>query len=179
MHVNGKKMAYAGLTLAITVVLIILSGVFEFNTLFLLGAASFGVGAVIREFGLRFGAAFYIASLILGFLLAPNKLYCVTYGAMALYILGIEFAHDRIGRFRGMSVGKRKGLFWALKYIVFNCLYVPVLVFFPKLLFAGKMSRAFLIGVFFAGQAVLFVYDRAYEYFQSVIWSRFHRQLNS
>ena len=41
MHVSGKKMAFSGLMLALTVVLMVLSGVFQFNTLFLLGAASF------------------------------------------------------------------------------------------------------------------------------------------
>jgi uncharacterized membrane protein len=49
MLLNAKKLAFLGLLLAVTVVLIILSGVFEFNTLFLLAAASFGVGIAIRK----------------------------------------------------------------------------------------------------------------------------------
>ena len=55
MHVSGKKMAFSGLLLALTIVLMVLSGVFQFNTLFLLGAASFFVGIMIREFGLKLG----------------------------------------------------------------------------------------------------------------------------
>ena len=58
MHVSGKKMAFSGLMLALTVVLMVLSGVFQFNTLFLLGAASFFVGIMIREFGIKLGAGF-------------------------------------------------------------------------------------------------------------------------
>lgn len=177
MHVNGKKMAMTGLLLAITEVLIILSGILEFNTLFLLGAASFGVGIVIREFGLTLGGAFYLASVILGFLLAPNKLYCITYGAMGLYILGAEFAYSRLGKMNGIR--NRKPLYWVLKYIIFNLMYLPMLFLFPKLLFAGELSRTFILAAFIGGQAVLFVYDRAYLYFQSVIWTRMRKQLLS
>ena len=48
------------------------------------------VGIVIREFGLRTGAAFYLASVLLGFLTAPNKFYVISFSAMGLYILGTE-----------------------------------------------------------------------------------------
>lgn len=179
MHVNGKKMAVCGLTLAITEVLLILSGIFEFNTLFLLGAASFGVGIVIREFGPGLGAAFFTASVLLGFLLAPNKLYCVPYGAMALYILFIEVVHSRLGRLKGMGLRSRKMIFWVFKFGIFNLMYAPMLFLFPKLLFAKSPGRAFLVGALFAGQLVLVVYDLAYEYFQAVIWNRFRRRLLS
>ncbi len=47
--------------------LYVLGSVFETNTLFLLAAASYFVGIVIREFGLRTGAAFYLASVLLDF----------------------------------------------------------------------------------------------------------------
>ena len=53
-------MAFGGLILAVTVVCMALGSVIETNTLFLLAAAAFFVGIVIREFGLRTGAAFYL-----------------------------------------------------------------------------------------------------------------------
>ena len=40
MHVNSRKMAVSGLLMAFDVVLIILSGVLDFNTLFFLAAAA-------------------------------------------------------------------------------------------------------------------------------------------
>lgn len=58
MHVNTKKLAVSGLLMALAVVLIILSGVLDFNTLFFLAAAAFFVGIIIREFNLRYGFAF-------------------------------------------------------------------------------------------------------------------------
>ena len=57
MHVKAKKMAFGGLFLAL-VVCMSLGSVIETNTLFLLAAASFFVGIVIREFGMKAGAAF-------------------------------------------------------------------------------------------------------------------------
>ena len=62
MHVKAKKVATAGLLVAFTVVMIILSSLIETNTLFLIAAASFCVGIAIREWGVWFGFAFLIAS---------------------------------------------------------------------------------------------------------------------
>ena len=81
-------MAFGGLILAVTVVCMALGSVIETNTLFLLAAAAFFVGIV--KFGLRTGAAFYLAAILLGFLVTPNKFYVITFAAMGFYILGIE-----------------------------------------------------------------------------------------
>ena len=48
MHVNGKKTAVSGLLMAVSVLLIILSGLIETNTLFLLAAAAFCTGIIVR-----------------------------------------------------------------------------------------------------------------------------------
>ena len=53
MHVKAKTMAFGGLLLALTVVFMALGSIIETSTLFLLAAASFFVGIVVREFGLR------------------------------------------------------------------------------------------------------------------------------
>jgi len=92
MHVKGKMMAFCGLFLALSVVCMSLGSVIETNTLFLLAAASFFVGIVIREFGMKAGAAFYVADVLLGFLIAPNKFYVFSFAAMGLYIVIIEEA---------------------------------------------------------------------------------------
>ena len=90
MHVKAKTMAFGGLLLALTVVCMALGSIIETSTLFLLAAASFFVGIVIREFGLRVGAAFYIAAVFLGFITAPNKFYVLTFAAMGFYIWAVE-----------------------------------------------------------------------------------------
>ena len=85
MHVKGKMMAFCGLFLALSVVCMSLGSVIKTNTLFLLAAASFFVGIVIREFGMKAGAAFYVADVLLGFLIAPNKFYVFSCGDGTLY----------------------------------------------------------------------------------------------
>ena len=73
MHVDTKKTAVGGILMALAVLCIVLSGILEFNTLFLLAAASFFVGVMIREGGLAAGLAFYAGTAALGLLLAPQK----------------------------------------------------------------------------------------------------------
>ena len=171
MHIKAKKMAFGGLLLALSVICMILGSVIETGTLFLLAAASFFVGIVFREFGRRTAAAFYVAGVLLGLILAPNKLYVATYGAMGFFILAEETAWDRLG---GLNAGVRKktALLWGIRYGIFNLLYLPAVLFFQKLLFAGTLSLWVKLGVLAAGQAVLFLYVGAYGYVQRELWGK-------
>ena len=56
--------AFSGLLLALSVVCMALGSVIETNTLFLLAAASYFVGIIIREFGMKAGVAFYLADIL-------------------------------------------------------------------------------------------------------------------
>ena len=175
MLLNAKKMAFLGLLLALTVLLIVLSGVFEFNTLFLLAAASFGVGIAIRETNLRFGAGFYVAAIFLSVMLAPNKLYCLTFAAMGLYIVIIEFTFDKLTYFKTKL--DRRMLFWIIKYIVFNLMFLPMLILLPKLIYQGELHAGITGALFIGGQAALLIYDMAYNYFQKMIWGKVRNKL--
>lgn len=170
MHVKAKQIATAGLLVAFTVIMLVLSAVIETNSLFLIAAASFCVGIAIREWGLIFGAGFLVASTILNVILAPNKLYCVTFACMGLYLLLSEFLWKRIAEKKVMA--HRTVKLWVGKYIIFNLMYIPILFFAPKLIFTGKMNVLAAIILFLLGQIVLLVYDVAYRYFQSNIWGR-------
>ena len=65
MHVNAKKTAVSGLLMALSVVLMILSGILEFSTLFFLAAAAFFVGIIIKEYGLGYGTALFLGCTVL------------------------------------------------------------------------------------------------------------------
>ena len=87
MHLKAKKLAFSGIALALCIVFMVLGSVIESNTLALLALASFFVGIITCEFGVRYGVAYLAAAIILGLLIAPNKFYCLTFAAMGLYIL--------------------------------------------------------------------------------------------
>lgn len=175
MHVKAKVMAVCGLMLALSVVCMVLGSVIETSTLFLLALASYFTGIVIREFGIGAGGAFWIAAVLLGFILAPNKFYVITFAAMGLYIVVVEFAWRKIGKLRD-SISRKK-VFWIVKYVVFNVLYIPAVFAFQELLFSRRIEGVFLIGVLAAGQLGVFLYDRAYEYVQAHIWGRMRGHL--
>lgn len=176
MFLNAKKIAFLGLLLACTVLLIVFSGILETNSLFLLAGASFCVGIAIRESGLKLGFGFYIANILLGFILAPNKIYCITFSAMGLYIVLTEFSWVKL--ISGKDNINKNLLFWIIKYFIFNIIYIPVIIFIPKLIYPGTLNiglwAAFIIG----GQVGLFIYDRAYSYFQKVIWGKFRSRFH-
>lgn len=173
MHINSKKMAVGGVLMALAVLCIVLSGVLKFNTLFLLAASSFFVGVMIREGGFAAGVAFYVGTAALGFLLAPHKLYCITFVVLGLYILGSEWIFLLVARWEK----SRQVFLWVGKFLIFNLLYLPVLFFFPRLIFVEGLSGVWLWAAAAVGQILFWIYDRAYEYFLIVVWERFRTRL--
>ena len=175
MHVKVKTMATAGLLVAFSVIMLVLSSVIETNSLFLIAAASFCVGIAIREWGLWLGCAFLVASVLLNVLLAPNKLYCLTFGAMGLYLWLYEWLWKYLAEKANFTY--RMVCLWIGKFVFFNLLYVPILFFAPKLIFTGKINGLATILFLFVGQIVFVIYDVAYRYFQSHVWGRFRGRL--
>jgi len=175
MYVAAKRMAYLGLLLSCTVLLVIFSGILEFNTLFLLAGASFCVGIAIRESGLRLGFGFFIASILLSFMLAPNKIYCITFAAMGLYLVISEFAWEKLASAKWST--NRNGILWIIKYVIFNIMYIPIIIFLPKLIYQGELNRGFLAVLLIGGQIGLLIYDKAYSYFQKAIWGKVRGRL--
>ena len=170
MHVKAKTIATAGLLVAFTIVMMILSSVIETNTLFLIAAASFCVGIAIREWGVLFGLAFLAASTLANLMVAPNKLYCLTYAGMGLYLLLYEWMWKTIADRKAMS--HRDMWLWVGKLVLFNIFYIPTLFLAPKLFLGGKINGLISVFLIFAGQVAFLIYDMAYRYFQARIWGK-------
>ncbi len=175
MYVSGKKIAYAGLLAALSAVLITLGAVIETSSLFFIAAASFCVGIAIREWGIGFACGFWTASTLVGVAVCPNKFYCITYAAMGVYLLGSEILWQKIAARPAMK--HRKLALWTGKYCVFNGIYVPVLVLIPELLLAKTIEDWLWLAVFLAGQAAVFIFDVAHEYFQRNIWNKMRNKV--
>ena len=177
MHLKAKRAAFGGLLLAMTVIFMFLGSVIETNTFFLLAAASFFVGVVFREFGQMTGLAFYLSAVLLGFLLAPNKLYVITFAGMGFYIWGREFIWKILERSAGV---KRKMQWYRLaKVILFNGLYLPLILGYGELFFGGEISEWLRYSSVLAGQVIFALYDKAYDYVQLQIWGKIRNRLFS
>lgn len=170
MHVNARKIALSGVLAAFAVVLIVLGSIFETSTLFLLAAAAFCVGIVVREWGIAYGAAFLTACTLLGVIVSPQKMYCVTFAAMGIYLLLAEAGWEALAK--AEHIQKKKIILWVWKYLVFNSMFLPALYFFPSLLVAKKMTKTLFFVMAAAGQAGILIFDRAYIYFQAEVWGR-------
>ncbi len=75
----SRKVAYGGILLAINIILLLLINVIPINTLFIMGLASLPISIVIMEWGPKSGVAFYIASVVLGFIVMANKIHWILY----------------------------------------------------------------------------------------------------
>ena len=95
----SRKIAYSGILLAINLILLLLINVIPINTLFLMGLASLPIAIIIMEYGPKSGFVFYIASVILGFIVINSKFQCIIERDRPVYIeyfLKILFANVAI-----------------------------------------------------------------------------------
>lgn len=175
MHVRVKQMAAAGLLAAVTVVMMVLGSVIETNSLFFIAAASYCIGIAIREWDVRYGFVFFLACMILNLMLAPNKLHCITFAGMGFYLWLSEVLWKQIAHAKELT--HRTARLWIGKYVIFNIIYIPILIFMPSLIFTKEVTSWIVIILFLFGQAALFVYDLAYRYFQSHIWGKIRLRL--
>ena len=173
MHIRSKEMAFLGMMTACFAIFVFLGSIVESSTLFFLSAASFLTGIGVREYGIRTGGVFFLASALVSFFVGPNKLYCMTCTLLSFYIYLREFLFDKIEE-KGNYLKKRK-LFLLIKWILFNVCYIPLLLFFPFLFSFGEKGKAWPWLVFMIGQFGFFVYDKAYDYFQSFVWERWRK----
>ena len=101
----------------------------------------------------------------------PDKMHVILYLALAAYILLSE------GIFLLMQ--KKNPKEWVhrvIRLMIFLLIYVPMIFFFPKLLFGDVMQKmtAFYPLLIPAGVIGWFVYDVAYRVFKRIFYERFH-----
>ncbi len=175
MHIKAGQIAFSGLLAAFSVLCVVLGSIVEMSTLFFICGGAFCVGIAVREWGLRYGAAFLLASSIAGMLVAPNKMHCITFTAMGLYLWASEVLRDRIGK--ASRITSRESALWLGRYIIFNVMYIPAILFAPRLFIAGRIEGAMWIAVWVSGQAGVIIFEKAHDYFQVFIWGRMRRYL--
>ncbi|MGM9533681.1 MAG: hypothetical protein ACI3VR_00435 [Intestinibacter sp.] len=147
----SKKIAYSGILLAVDVLLFVMLNVLQTNTLFLLGLASLPIAVIIMNWGPKTGAVFYIASVILGFIVISNKahwiIYVFTFGVYGLIKYLVE-------QDRPVYVEYILKLIYANVALAIVYFIVRQFVYVPK--------QWYLILLF---EVVFLVYDYAYSLF--------------
>jgi hypothetical protein len=175
MHVNVKKLALAAMMLALTLICMVMGSILQTSTFFFLAAASYSVGIVIRESSIHMGAMFYVAAVLLGGILAPDKYHVVSFALMGFYVVMLEFLFPRMIRIA--DVACRKRIFFVVRIVLFNVMYVPMIVLFQKVVFGKMLGFPALVGMWVLGQGVWWCYDRAYEYVQAVLWTKLRSRI--
>ncbi len=155
------RIALLGLFLAINQIMIILAAVLDISSLSFLAVAAMMIGLSILEAGIGLGAAFFVASCLLGLILCPNPLYIVSYAVMGYYVL-IKEVLER--KFRGKMP---MWALWGCKLLGFNLVFIPLLLLFPKVLLEAGESGQMLIVVWALAQAAVVLCDMVYD---RVLW---------
>lgn len=173
MHVRTKQLAFLGILLAVSSLLLLLTTVVPFNTLFILALSSFLLGVAIKETDIRMGIAYLVAALVLAFVLMPDKLLCITYGAFLGYIYLVECMKKR-------RKPLFKGSLYLVKFLIFNlCIMLPALIWFPNLILQKNIIWNPVVygSVLVGGQVVLYLFDLAYERFIEYYWQEFRNRI--
>ncbi|HHZ02298.1 MAG TPA: hypothetical protein GX396_05090 [Tissierellia bacterium] len=152
MLLKGKDVAYLGVLLSLNQLFIILSSVIETNTIILMSLAALMVGVVIVEFREKAGIIFYLASVLLGYILTFDKVEFITYiSFFGLYSIIKHYIEIKIFN---------KYISYVIKLIFFNTslfvMYKMVRLFIPFNMFWWMIIGA---------QVLFFIYDYAFTMF--------------
>lgn len=182
LHLKTKEAAWGGMLMALAVILIVLSGVIETSSMFLLAAAAFLAGIFQRRFKTRAGVAFVAGTFLAGLILAPQKMYCFTFAGFAIYVLVAEYLRGRrISFVAGMFI---KGLCYHILLII-ALVMVKYFIGFDLLFKEGWIEKLSEIPLLFVALAIAaaeilwIVFDRAYIYFQDRYGDIFVRWLDA
>ncbi|MBC6696391.1 hypothetical protein H9L25_06385 [Terrisporobacter mayombei] len=125
----SKKISYGGILLALNIILLLLVNVIPINTLFLMGLASLPISIIIMEWGPKLGTIFYMASVILSFIVMANKfqwiLYIFTFGIYGLIKYVIEKDRSFLIEYI-MKLISANILIFIAYFILKNFIYIPI-----------------------------------------------------
>ena len=183
LHLKSKQVAWCGVIMAIAVILQICAGVIETSSFFLLALASFLAGCVERKFGLKTSAGFCFGAAVLGFILAPQKLYCFTYAGFCVYVLATEYFRGKNGSIKNSDKAENFmdniRVQYIIKGIIYHVLLIAAVFVSAKISglevifsadFIEKIKQLPVVVVIFAAviaaELLWFIFDKAYIFFQ-------------
>ena len=156
-----------GMFTALAVICMFLSGALEMNTLFFILLAAYLMGTVLYITDLRYALAAWVATLVLGFFLCSVKLYLITFGLCALYILCEEY----IWKMRRKGKTVKPLTEWVIKLILWVVCVAVGFLLVTMVFGVGDILTGVLTGIpdtykqvlYFVGPIVfVIVMDRVY-----------------
>ena len=183
LHLRSGHIAWCGVIMAISVILQISAGVIETSSFFLLAAASFLTGCIERKCGIKMAAVFSVGAVILGFILAPQKLYCFTYAGFCVYVLVAEYFRRKKELCQNSELKRNLTYDLRVQYIIKGILYHILLIvavfisvkiggfeFIFSNEFIEKIKTTPLYIIIIAGiiavELLWLIFDKAYIFFQ-------------
>ena len=183
MLLKSKDIAYVSVMTAISVLILVISGYIESSTLFFLAAAAFLTGVVEDRLGVIPAVFHVLCTVIIGLIMSPQKLYCITYTCFGVYVIVAEYIEEY--RKKGKN-GWLLRLSWFIKCCVFEVMLFVIIAVYGQLagisaLFPEKLTHypgsdtILMIVLILVAQAAWIVFDRAYVYFMK----RYGRKLST
>lgn len=170
MHLKKTyAMAATALAAALSVVLLLIGVYIPINTLFFTAMAAYMIGYSIQKCGLRYGGIHLAAVVLLDFFLIPDKFNWILFLCLGAYIFVSEAIFQK-----GNKIGdpkKKLRVQLICNWILFNIIYIPLLMFGRELFLAPDVSAGTPV-VWLAGQVGWIVYDKGYRVFFQTILAR-------
>lgn len=170
MHLNHTRAAAGTALIAALSTILLLMGTFiPVNTLFFTAMAAYLIGYTISKYGLKYGAAQMVICVLLDFFLNPDKLHWGLYLCLGGYIFLCELVFMKGNRVEEPK--KKLRLQLACNWVLFQLIYVPLLLFFRSYFPAFDLPAGTFL-LWLAGQLGWIVYDKAYRVFIGMLRER-------
>lgn len=155
---------------ALSVVLLMVGTFIAPNTLFFTALAAYLTGYSINKYGLKYGFAQVVVCVLLDIFLNPDKLNWILYLCMAGYIFLSELIFRKWNHVKDEKKKYRVQLI--CNCILFNMIYIPLLLLFKDQFLFGKGISASIVVLWFAGQVGWIIFDKAYCVFFRTLTER-------
>lgn len=172
-----RALAETAMISALSVIFLLIGTFVSVNTVFFTALAAYLLGYSANKYDFRYSVIQFIACTLLDVLLNPDKLHWVLYLCLGGYILLSELVFQKWNRIEEIKKKMRMQLFY--NWILFNVIYIPLIVFFENILIGGDLPEILQgntilkwIVLWSVGQIGWFVYDKAYRVFFRTIRER-------
>ncbi len=170
---SAVKIAFCGITAALSVVVLFFTGIIPIATLALPAVAGCLLIPVVAELGVFWGLGVFAVCGVLSFLLTPDR------EAALFYVLFFGYYPVLVGMLGRI---RRKGAQYLVKFLVFNAaviLETALSVFvlgipWETVSFLGKATPAVLLAM---ANLVFFLYDRALGGLIALYFQKFHTRV--